>query len=264
MKKTREQKSVRDIERPFIEHVRELRRRLIVSFCAIAAGSIAAFVFYAPVIALLEAPFRQVGESPGDNVLFASSIFEGFVIRLQISFIAGIIATLPVHIYNVIRFVFPALESKEKKIIVVSLVSSFLLVLLAIYYGYFQIIPASIGFLTSANFIPPEVGLLLNFEKNIFLLLQFLLVTVAMFQVPIVLELLMIMNIVRRKALFRSSRFVIIAIFIVAAVITPGDIVMTQFILAIPMILLYFLTILIAKIFGFGESDDETASESPR
>ncbi len=243
-------------EMPFLYHVKELRKRLVVSLSAILVFTVVAYYFYDPVISLLFAPFESLGQKMGDSMLFATSLFEGFVIRLQISFISGIIVTLPVHIYNIVRFVFPGLRDKEKKIIVISLVSSFLLCAIAIYYGYFHIVPVSIGFLTSNNFIPKNVGLLLNFQDNIFFILQFLLVTIAVFQTPIVLELLMIMRIVKRRALFRSSRFVIIGIFIVAAVITPGDIVITQFVMVVPMILLYFLTILIAKIFGFGEDED--------
>jgi sec-independent protein translocase protein TatC len=241
----------------FMDHVRELRRRLIGSLTAIFIMAVAAFVFYQPIISILFAPFAALTQSHGDHVLYANSLFEGFVIKLQISFISGVILTLPVHLYNIIRFIFPALRANEKKIIVVSLASSFFLVVLAIYYGYFQIIPVSISFLTSNDFIPKNVGLLLNFESNIFFILQFLLVAVAIFQTPILLELLMIMKIVKRKALLRSSRFVIVGIFIVSAAVTPGDIVITQLVMALPMILLYFLTILVAKIFKFGEDDSE-------
>jgi sec-independent protein translocase protein TatC len=243
-------------EMPFISHIRELRRRLIVSISAILMLGVVSFYFYDPIIALLFAPFESLGQKMGNSILYANSLFEGFVIKLQISFISGVICTLPVHLYNLIRFIFPGLRSKEKKIIVISLVSSFLLGAIAIYYGYFQIIPVSIGFLTSHDFIPKNVGLLLNFQSNIFFILQFLLVTIAVFQTPIVLELLMIMRIIKRKALFRASRFVIVGIFILCAVITPGDIVITQLVMAVPMILLYFLTILIAKIFRFGEGDE--------
>jgi sec-independent protein translocase protein TatC len=253
---------LKEKEMPFFDHIRELRRRLMVSIGAILIASVVSFIFYDPIIALLFAPFNALGQKMGEHILYAHTLFEGFSIKLQISFVSGIISTLPVHLYNIIKFVFPALMPKEKKIIVVSLVSSFFLVALAIYYGYFQIIPVSISFLTSASFIPKDVGLLLNFESNIFVILQFLLITIATFQTPIVLELLMIMKIVKRKALFRSSRFVIVGIFIISAVITPGDIVMTQIVMAIPMILLYFLTILIAKIFKFGESNSDNDQDN--
>ncbi len=109
------------------------------------------------------------------------------------------------------------------------------------------------GFLVvgSRSTSAPNVGLILGYEKNIFFALQLMLASLIVFQVPVVLEILLYMHVVTRRALLRSTRFVTVVIFVVAAVITPPD-VLSQMAVAIPLTILYFLTILVAKIFGFG------------
>ena len=107
-------------------------------------------------------------------------------------------------------------------------------------------------FLTSSKFIPFNVGLLLNYTKNIFYILQFIFIALVIFQTPIILELLLISNVVKRKALLKMSKYIIILIFVLSALLTPPDFI-SQVSLATPLIVLYFLTILIAKIFRFGE-----------
>ena len=237
---------------PFIEHMRELRKRLILSIIIILAGTIVSFLFYHQIITYLFKPFAQLNIAYDANILYINSLFEGFLIKLKVSVICGVLLACPFLLYNIIRFIFPGLNKKEKKILIISLFTSILLVSISFYYGYYSIIPIAVKFLTSREVIPTKVGLLLNFEKNIFYIFQFLLVALIVFQTPIILELLMAMNLIKRKVLLSSSRFIVVAIFILSAVLTPPDII-TQFGLALPLIILFYLTILIAKIFHFGE-----------
>ena len=123
---------------------------------------------------------------------------------------------------------------------------------LSAYYAYYQIIPISIAFLTNTGFIPERVGLLLNYQKNIFYVFRFMLVTLILFQLPIILEVLMVVSLVKRRTLMRTSRFFVVGIFVLSALMTPPDFI-SQVSVALPLILLFFLTILIAKIFHFGE-----------
>lgn len=239
-------------EMPFLEHLRELRNRLIVSFIAIFIGFVISFIIYDTIIAVLSRPLNLVNKILHNKTLFINSIYEGFAIRIKVSLLAGILFSLPVHIYNFIKFVFPGLTLKERKVIIYSLIASFFLVVISIYYGYFKIIPFSVKFLTSTSFVPDSVGILLNFGRNIFYIFQFLLMGLLIFQLPLVLELLMYMNILKRKSVLKASRFIIVGIFILSAIVTPPDVV-SQIAFALPLILLFFLTIVIAKIFRFGE-----------
>ncbi len=236
---------------PLIEHLRELRKRLIISFISLTLGTIICFIFYKSIIEILYRPFEILDSNDG-RLLFVNTIFEAFLTKIQVSVLAGMILTFPIHLYNIVKFIFPGLKSKERKVLIFSLGISFVLIIFSAYYSYYNIIPLSIAFLTTSGFIPENVGMLLNFGKNIFYIFQFLFIALVLFQLPILLELLMIMKIVKRKTLFKSSRYVIVATFIITAILTPPDFI-SQVTLAFPLIVLYFLTILIAKIFKFGE-----------
>lgn len=235
-----------------LSHLRELRIRLIVSAVAVCVGSILAFVFFDQIVSILFKPFEALELPDSENQLFINTLFEGFVTKLKVSVLAGTIISFPVHLYNIIRFVFPGLKAKEKKMIAIGLIASFVLGAFSFYYSYFRIIPLSVKFLTGDQFIPLQVGMILNYQRNIFYILQFIFVTLLVFQSPIILEMLLVMNVVGRKALLKMSRQVIVVIFILSALLTPPDFI-SQVSLAAPLIVLYFLTILIARIFRFGE-----------
>ena len=221
----------------FIDHIQELRKRIIVSLLALLCTAIASFILFKPFKALA----HLIAE---EEVLFMHTIFEGFLIRMKVSIISGSILSFPVHLYNIIRFVFPGLKEKEKEVILNSLYASFILSIFAFYYSYYKVIPISINFLTGTRFIPTNVGLLLNYGKNILYIFQFLLISLLLFQLPIVLVVLMVMNILKRRTLLRASRYVIVVIFILSAILTPPDFI-SQVSLALPLAALFFLTIVI-------------------
>ena len=237
---------------PILEHLRELRSRLIISSIALLVCTIVCFIFYKFILGILYEPFTVLNTPETRQILFVNSIFEGFFTKIKISFFSGIILSFPLHLYNVVRFIFPGLEKDEKRIIVVSLSVSFVLILCSSYYSYFQIIPLSIRFLTNNTFVPKQIGMLLNYGQNIFYIFQFLFMALVLFQLPIVLELLLIKNVIQRATLLKASRYVIVIIFVLSAMLTPPDFV-SQVSMALPLIVLYFLTLLIAKIFRFGE-----------
>jgi len=243
----------KDGSMPLLDHLRELRMRLIVSVIGLTCTTVVAFILYDYIIEFLYNPFTVLkGDMPDKNVLFVNTIFEGFIIKIKVSVLAGLIFSLPLHLYNIVKFIFPGLTSKEKKVIIISLISSFFLIGFSAYYSYYKIIPISIRFLTNQGFIPENVGLLLNFGRNIFYIFQFIFATLIVFQIPILLEVLMVMDIVQRKTLLKIAKFVVIGIFVLSAALTPPDPV-SQISVALPLILLYFITILIAKVFRFGE-----------
>jgi sec-independent protein translocase protein TatC len=240
-------------EMSFIDHLRELRKRIIVSMIAVLCAAVVSYIFFDYIVAFLFEPFRGIEAlSTREDILFINTIFEGFLVRIKVAILAGIVFSLPVHVFNVIKFVLPGLTAKEKKIILTSLIVSFCLIVFSFYYGYFNVIPITIGFLSSSGFIPEDVGLLLNYGKNIFVIFQFLMITVILFQLPIILEILMIMNVLSRKTLLKASRFIVVGIFVLSAILTPPDFV-SQISIALPLVGLFFLTILIARIFNFGK-----------
>lgn len=244
-----------DYDMPLIEHLKEFRFWLIVSLAALFLASGFCFSLYDKIFNLFIEPFSTIEESL-DNRLFINYVHEGFLIKLKLSLIAGTVLSLPVHLYGIVRFIFPGLTKKERKIIGFCLFVSIILSGFGFIYGYFYIVPISIQFLTGSGFIPEGVGMLLSFEKNIFYIIRFLLGAIAIFQLPIILEILLIMNLISRKKLLKASKFVILFTFVLSALFTPPDFV-SQIAVAVPLMILYFLALLIAYIFRFGKGADD-------
>ena len=241
---------------PFLEHAAELRRRLISSLLAVLLAAIVCYLFYEPVLALLLRPLESLPDAAAaadadGAYLFINTIFEGFLVRVKVALIAGAVLATPVHLYNLVRFIFPGLTRRERRAVTAILAASFVLLLAGFFYSYYSVIPLSVQFLVSAGFIPPGVDLWLNFQRNVFFVFQFLLVFLLVFQIPILLVVLMMTGVVTRRALLRASRYAVVGIFALSAVVTPPDVV-SQVSLAVPMVGMFFLSILVAKLLGFG------------
>jgi sec-independent protein translocase protein TatC len=237
----------------FLGHLAELRRRLILSLLALLAGSVACFAFYDPVVGFLKAPLESIPGGREEAFLFVGTVFEAFLVKFKIALAAGFVATLPIHLFNIAAFVFPALRPRERRIIGWSLAASTALAAAGFYFGYYQIIPAMIRVLTSPSFLPGRVDYLLGFEKNVFFVFGFILAALVVFQLPLLLLILLALNVVSRRAAIKASRYVVVGIFALSAVVTPSPDMISQLMLAIPLIALYFLAILAAKVLRLGE-----------
>ncbi len=237
---------------PLIEHIRELRNLILVSMGSFVVCAVASFVFSDKIIGLFTSQFNSVS-SAVESKLVVTTIIEGFSAQVKVAVYAGFILSLPVHIFNIVRFTFPGLEKRQRRAILWFLFASLVLIVFGAYLAYFRIVPLAIGFLTNPYFVPKNVGYLLNYQTNIFYVFSFILWSLAALQMPLVMEILLMMNILKRKAVFKASRFVIVGIFVLSAIITPPDFI-SQLGVAMPLTVLYFLAIFIAKIFKFGES----------
>lgn len=235
-----------------LSHLMELRRCLIISGIALVVGFFFALPFYEKIIEFFCKPIQGLSYSDG-KVLYINTITEGFFVKLKLSIMVGFFLSSPVHILNILSFVLPGLLKREKQILFSAMLSSIIFMIGGFLYSYNTIIPISVIFLTKKGFIPENTGILLNFSSYIFYMLQFIMATILIFQIPIVLEILLMLNVVKRKTLFYYGRYVIVLIFFISALLTPPDFI-SQIALALPMTLLYYLTLVIAKIFKFGEN----------
>jgi sec-independent protein translocase protein TatC len=236
---------------PILAHIRELRKRIIISAIASIICFIPCYLFFNPIFEALIVPLSTLSKKSGSELLYATSIFEGFVTKLKVALIAGLVLAIPVHIYNIARFIFPGLHKTERRFIIIALFFGTLLALLSTYLGYFKILPYTTQFLSSSAFIPKEVGILLPYNNSVFYVVNFLVYSMLLFQLPLILEILMVLNVVSRKTIWKNSRYIIVSILLISAIVTPPDII-SQMSLGIPLILLFLITILIAKIFNFG------------
>lgn len=239
-----------DRELTVLEHIKELRKLLIIGIIFILIGAILSFLCFDYITELLLRPIISV-TSDSDQNLYINTLHEGFVTKLQISLISSLVITIPIHIFNLLLFIIPALQKREKRILFTTLVVSAIFILISSLYGYNFLIPTSIEFLTGSNFSPQGVGMLLSYKTNLMFILQLLLATLLIFQVPIVLELLLILRILKLKQLLSLTKYIVVLIFIISAIITPPDFV-SQLCVALPLTLLYLLTLLVAKTFNFG------------
>jgi sec-independent protein translocase protein TatC len=235
-----------------IGHLTELRRRLIASMSVILICFVCVIIFYNRIVILFTDQFDKIETTLGAK-LFSNSIAEGFLVQLQTSAIIAVMVSLPFHLVNIARFLFPAFPPKSRKIITAGIVGSFFLAVFGVFIAYFQIIPFSIRFLAGSLYIPRDVGILLNYQKSISYILMFILWAVITFQTPLVLLILLALNILKRSTVLRSSRYVIVIIFVISAMVTPSVDPVSQCAIALPLIILYFAVILAAKIFRLGE-----------
>ncbi len=239
-------------ELSILDHLKELRKRLFHIVLWILMGSISGFYIYDIFINYLIVPFQNSIHSELGKELFVQSLFEGFITKFKVSFIIGGFMASPAIIYHILRFIFPAIGKKEKIAIIFGLFISVLLASSSVYLTFFKLIPFILTFMTSAGFIPENVGLILNFQNSIFYVIQFVIFSMITFQFPILLEIGLAFNLVTRKQLLKKSKFIIIGIFVLSALITPPDFV-SQLAISLPLITLFFITILIAKCFGWGK-----------
>jgi len=235
-----------------LDHLGELRNRFIVSLLTFLGAAVIALVFYDTIIDLFTSQFESIQSGLGAT-LFSSSIAEGFLVQLKTAAISGLILSLPVHLVNIMGFIFPGINKKYRRIIVIGLVISFFLAAFGAYLAYFRIVPFSIRFLTNSIFIPKNVGILLNYQQSISYVLSFLLWAIITFQIPLILEILLALRLLKRKAVFRSSRFVVVGIVVLSAVVTPSVDPVSQLSIALPLVILFYAALLVAKLFKWGE-----------
>ena len=237
---------------PFTGHLEELRKRLIVCFVAIGVGFCIAYGFKAKLFELLSQPLITV-MGAGDQLVF-TGLPEAFFTYLKVAFLVGFILAVPVILYQFWMFVAPGLYEKEKRLMIpIVFLSSFFFVGGAL-FGYFIVFPYGfkffLGFASEIIRPLPSMREYLSFASK--LLIAFGLV----FELPLVITFLAKLGIVSVDFLKKNRKYALLLFFIAAALITPPDVV-TQIMMALPLMVLYEISILGAKIFGRKKPNDD-------
>ena len=219
------------LELPFSEHIEELRQRIIHIFCIILVLSLLAFVEVKVLVQILELPVSNVK-------FFQLSPGEYFASTIKISFYTGILFSSPFLISQLILFLLPGLTIDEKKIILPILISSLILFLLGLLFSYYTLIPAALNFFLaySDEVIEPFWSFDQYFE---FILVLFYSTGLA-FQIPIIQILIGLLNIVSAKQMLGAWRYIILLSTILGAILTPSTDPLTQLLLSVAILLLYF------------------------
>lgn len=219
----------------FSEHIKELRKRLMVGVSVVILGSIAGYAVHEPLFRLLKSPLGQE--------LYYNTPVGGFNAMIKISVLVGLIAGIPFLVYQICQFLAPAFKNLNPRRPISIMIWSLLLALTGVAFGYFISLPASLNFLTnydSHNVTPMIiVGEYLNF------VFSYLLGLALLFQLPLIMLFINRVKPQKPGRLMRHQRWVILISFILAAVISPTPDPMNQLILAAPIVVMYQFSVVL-------------------
>jgi sec-independent protein translocase protein TatC len=230
----------------FLEHLDELRKRIVNSALAVCVGVLASFAFVSKIYDFLMAPTMKM-LPPGSKLIYTEP-GEAFSLYLQLSLIAGVILSAPVIMYQVWLFIAPGLYSNEKKFAIPFVLLSTLGFVGGAAFNHYIMFPWMMSFFASFN--TPDLVFMPKLEAVFSLYSKFLIAMGVVFQMPTVVFFLAKMGLVTARFLIAQFKYAVLIIFIISAVITPTGDPVTQTVFAAPMVLLYILGIFIAWIVG--------------
>lgn len=235
---------------PLVEHLRELRTRLVKSLVAILVTTIVAWNFYEPILDLLTQPFTAaiatLEERRGiDAELTFTGVGQPFIFQLKTSVVAGVVLSSPVWLWQIWGFIVPALHRNERKWSVVFGIIAGPLFAGGVLLGYF-VLPKAIEVLI--GFTPGFVANLVNLGDYLSFVLRMILVFGIAAEIPLFVILLNLVGVVTGRQLGEYRPWIIVGIFIFAALATPSTDPLTMLFLAIPMTVLYGLSEVVARL----------------
>jgi sec-independent protein translocase protein TatC len=238
---------VRDIDEtaaPLLDHLVELRKRLIWSFAALFAAFAVCFYFADRIFAFLAQPLVRAFPA-GEGRLIYTKLYEAFFVEVRVAFFAAFFFAFPVIANQIWAFVAPGLYSKEKRAFLPFLIATPILFTLGGALAYYVVMPTAFHFFLSfqGNLGGIEQEALPSIGEYLSLVMHFILAFGIAFLLPILLMLMERAGLVTRDQLKSGRRYAILGAFVIAAVATPPD-VLSQFMLAVPLILLYEISLI--------------------
>lgn len=231
------------------EHLAELRVRIIRCALAVSLGLIAILVFYDPVLRFIRRPYDSLCERRPDLVtdcdLFSLGPLDGFNARLRIALYGGLILALPVVLWQIWRFIVPALHAKEKKYAIPFIASSIVLFAIG---GVLAFLTLDKGLEFLVTWSGSDVQQAYQITKYVSLVAMMVAAFGIGFEFPVLLTFLQIAGVISPRRLIAGWRVAIVSIFVLAAVITPSGDPVTLIALSVPLIGLYFLSVLIGHV----------------
>jgi sec-independent protein translocase protein TatC len=248
-------------EQPFVSHLIELRDRLIRSLIAVGVcfGALALWPGPAGLYDLLAAPL--VAHLPQGSTMIATNVISPFLVPLKITLMAAFMLALPVVLHQVWAFVAPGLYSHEKRLVLPLVISSTILFFIGVAFCYFFVFGQVFRFIQS--FAPKSITAAPDIEAYLTFVLTMFIAFGAAFEVPIVVVVLVRIGVVSVDKLRAFRSYFIVLAFIVAAIVTPPDVI-SQLALAIPMVLLYEAGLWAAQVFVRRTQAPDSETESSR
>jgi len=243
-------------EMPFLDHLEELRWRLLKSIIAVVIGGALCFYFIQEIFDFLVRPYQhalqmlaETNPNPGgtqDSRLVFLGPTAGFMIYIKLALTGGIVFALPVIFYQLWKFVAPGLLIKERTVVPRFTASATLCFLAGAAFCYFVVLPYGLSFLLS--FQTADLVAMITIEEYFGFVTTILLVFGLLFEMPVISYLLSRLGILTPEFLRQKRRYGIVTIFVVAAILTPTVDAFTQVLLAVPLMVLYEVSIWVSKV----------------
>ena len=232
-------------EMTFLEHLEDLRKRILYSLIALVIAAIPGFIYASDIFNILSKPVTQY-LPPGQKLAF-TTLTAPFMLYMKVAFLAAIFIALPFILLQIWYFVAPGLYQKEKKYVWPFVIFTSIFFISGACFGYFIVFPWACRFFLQlgSDFQP-----VITVDQYFSLILKLLLGIGAVFETPTLIFFLARMGIVTSRWMLKNFKYAVLAVFIIAAVITPTPDMINQSILAVPMLGLYSFSILIAFLFG--------------
>jgi sec-independent protein translocase protein TatC len=238
-----------DARMTLTEHLRELRRRVIISAAAVVVGTAVAFAFHGSLIDVLTKPYCDLPESyralQGRCTLVVGGVLDPFNVTLRLSLYAGLLLSSPVWLWQLWRFVTPGLYDKERRWALTFVGSSVVLFAAGAVMAY---VTLQKGLRFLLGFATGGIGSLLNFNNYLSYVVAMVLVFAISFEFPLFVVMLNLANVLSYERLRRWTRGILFGIFVFAAVATPSGDPFTMLALSLPMCLLFGLSLFIARL----------------
>ena len=246
-------------ELPLIAHLSELRRRIFICLVALIIGAMVAFLFWTDVVELLKRPAQEVNDGEG-VILIATQVPELLSTSVKVSLVGGFVLSLPVILYQVIRFVAPGLTVSERRYLFLFMPGALLAFGFGLAFAYLVLTPRALPFLLT--FGGGVADPLIRISNYVDVMLRLHLWMGLAFETPVVMYLLGQLGIVSARMFARFRKYWVVIAFILGAIITPTFDPLNQTLVAAPLLALYEVGILLAWLAGRGrrKAGNEMAS----
>ena len=245
-------------------HLVELRKRLGLSVLSIFIAFILAFTFHEAILEWITAPLNaalsevsELSKKAADGMVTTHQVGGAFFVAIKVSFFAGLLAALPFILYQIWLFIAPGLYNNEKKMVLPFVVGGSMMFFIGVLFAYYVVTPFGFQFLiTFGSFLYTP---LINIEDYVGFFTKIMMGFGISFELPVFAYFLALLGLVTDKTLIDFFRYAVLIIFVLAALLTPPD-VLTQLLMAAPLVILYGVSILIVKAVNpyVEDKDDET------
>ena len=240
----------RDPTMTFTEHLEELRWGLIKSLAAVVLAFFSCFFFSDRIVAFMIAPLKR-GLQPGES-LIGTGVTEAFFFEMKVALVAGVFLASPVIFYQIWRFIAPGLNESEKKLVIPFVLFTSFFFIAGAYFCYWGVLPVAFQYFIEqyrSLDVSPEIRIGEYFTFFSRMVLAFGIT----FELPLFTLFLVRLGIWDYRFMWRTFRYAIIVVFIVAAILTPGPDIASQLLLAVPLTILYLLSIGVAYVWRKAE-----------